>query len=269
MAMSVCCVKGFKWEGTPEGRTTKLANGKYDAYVAGNNTTAAVLLVHDVYGWENPNVRLMADHYARESGATVFVPDFFLGDRLRRSDYPELSHKDFFAQHLMPFIGRHGRDIHEKDIFVVARALRREHGFDKLAAIGFCYGGWAILRLGAKPEDQPEDEDKDAKLIEGPLVHAVSMAHPSLATEKDIAGVAVPLQILAPEIDQMYSPALKQFTFDVTVKNGIPLDYLHFPGIEHGDLMRGDQNTIESRQALVRAQFAAVNFFKLHLGLLE
>ena len=266
--MSVCCVKGFKWEGTPEGRTAKIANGKYDSYIAGNNTTAAVLIIHDVYGWDNPNVRLMADHYARETGATVYVPDFFLGDSLRRADYPDLSHKEFLAKYLMPFVGRHSRDVREKDIFAVARALRREHGYAKLAAIGFCYGGWAIMRLGAKPEDQPEDEDKDAKPIEGPLVVAVSTAHPSLATEQDIAGVAVPLQILAPETDFMYTPALKQFTFDVTVKNGVPLDYLHFPGIEHGALMRGDQNTVESRRALVRAQHAAVNFFKLNLDLL-
>lgn len=267
--MSVCCVKGFKWEGTPEGRTEKIANGKYDAYVAGNNTKAAVLLIHDVYGWDNPNVRLMADHYAKNTGATVYVPDFFLGDTLNRQKYPELSNQEFLGKYLMPFVGRHARDVREKDIFIVARALRREHGYEKLAAIGFCYGGWAIMRLGAKPEDQPEDEDKDAKPIEGPLVHAVSTAHPSLATEKDIDGVVVPLQILAPETDQMYNPALKQFTFDAAVRNKIPLDYLHFPGIEHGGLMRGDQKTVESRQALVRAQFAAVNFFKLHLDLIE
>lgn len=273
MSMSVCCVKGFKWDGTPEGRTVKIANGKYDTYVAGNSTKAAVLIIHDVYGWDNPNVRLMADHYARETGATVYVPDFFLGDSIRRSDHPGLSNTEFLAKYLLPFVGRHSREVHEKDIFAVARALRRELGYAKVAAIGFCYGGWAIMRLGAKPEDQPADEDAekdaDVKSIEGPLVHAVSTAHPSLATEQDIAGVAVPLQILAPETDQMYTPALKLFTFDVTVKNGVPLDYLHFPGIEHGGLMRGDQNTVESRRALVRAQHAAVNFFKLNLDLLE
>ncbi|CAK7202237.1 hypothetical protein SEUCBS139899_004959 [Sporothrix eucalyptigena] len=267
MSMGVCCVKGFKWDGKPEGRTSKIAE-TFDTYVAGNNTKAAVLIIHDVYGWQNPNVQLMADHYASESGATVFVPDFFDGDRLKREEYPELTDQQFFATHLMPFISRHTREIREKDIFKVARALRRDLGFEKVVAIGFCYGGWAVMRLAAKPENQPAD-DKDAKPIEGPLVHAISTAHPSLLIKQDIEQVAVPMQILAPEIDAMYTPELKQYTFDVVPKNGVALDYLHFPGIAHGGLMRGDQKTVESRLALVRAKAAAVDFFKTNLGLYE
>ncbi|KIH90257.1 esterase [Sporothrix brasiliensis 5110] len=269
MALSECCVKSFVWEGTPEGRVGKIAGGQYNAYIAGKSSSAAVLFIHDVYGWENPNARLMADHYARQTGVTVYVPDFFHGEVLRRSDHPELADAEFLKQHVLPFVGRHPRDARDKDVFTVARALRREHGHDRLAAIGFCYGGWAVMRLGAKPEDQPEDEDKDAKPIEGPLVQAVSTAHPSLVTERDLAGVAVPLQILAPEIDQLYTPALKQFTFDVTAKNGIPLDYLHFPGVAHGSLMRSNQKSPEARKVVERAQHAAINFFKLNLGLIH
>ena len=71
--MSSCCLSGFEWSGTPVGKETKLANN--DAYVTGTNKDAAILLIHDVYGWTFGNTRLLADHFANEVGATVYVPD--------------------------------------------------------------------------------------------------------------------------------------------------------------------------------------------------
>ncbi|KAK4695676.1 hypothetical protein P7C71_g2104, partial [Lecanoromycetidae sp. Uapishka_2] len=69
--MSQCCVSGFKWEGKPLGKETKLA---------GNAAYVAIMIVHDVFGWTLPNVRLLADHYAKEADATVYLPDFFDGE---------------------------------------------------------------------------------------------------------------------------------------------------------------------------------------------
>lgn len=71
--MSECCKSGFKWEAKPTGKEVKLAG--LDAYVAGDNKDAAILIVHDVFGWTLPNVRVLADHYAKEANATVYIPD--------------------------------------------------------------------------------------------------------------------------------------------------------------------------------------------------
>ena len=71
--MSECCKTGFNWGGTPIGKETTLADNK--AYVTGTNKDAAVLMVHDVFGWQFPNLRLLADHYAKEADATVYLPD--------------------------------------------------------------------------------------------------------------------------------------------------------------------------------------------------
>lgn len=71
--MSECCKSGFKWNGTSTGKETSL--GKNQAYVTGDNKDAAVLIVCDVFGWKLPNVRLLADHYAKEANVTVYVPD--------------------------------------------------------------------------------------------------------------------------------------------------------------------------------------------------
>ena len=71
--MDQCCVTGFKWDGTPSGKEGMLGENK--SYITGSNKDAAVLLIHDLFGWTFPNLRLLADHYAEEADATVYVPD--------------------------------------------------------------------------------------------------------------------------------------------------------------------------------------------------
>ncbi len=40
--MSQCCVSGFKWDGKPVGKDTKL--GKNDVYVTGTNKDVAIMM---------------------------------------------------------------------------------------------------------------------------------------------------------------------------------------------------------------------------------
>lgn len=68
-----CCRKGFEWSGIPTGREGTLAQNQ--AYITGTNKNAAVMVIHDIYGWTFPNIRLLADHFAEECNATVYVPD--------------------------------------------------------------------------------------------------------------------------------------------------------------------------------------------------
>lgn len=51
---------------------------------------------------------------------------------------------------LQSFIGRHSKEIRFPEISGCAKALKQDHGFKKVGAIGFCYGGWAVFQLGAK-----------------------------------------------------------------------------------------------------------------------
>lgn len=70
---SQCCLSGFTWDGTPVGKETKLADK--NTYVTGSNKDVAIMIVHDLFGWTLPNLRLLADHYAKEADATVYMPD--------------------------------------------------------------------------------------------------------------------------------------------------------------------------------------------------
>lgn len=48
---------------------------------------------------------------------------------------------------LKAFIGRHGKDTFPT-ISRCVRALKQQHGFRKVGAIGYCWGGWAVFQLG-------------------------------------------------------------------------------------------------------------------------
>lgn len=148
---------------------------------------------------------------------------------------------------LMAFLGRHSKEIRYPEILAAATALKKEHGFKKVGAIGFCYGGWAVFQLGAKSN---------------PIVDCISMAHPSLMTKGEIEAVGVPVQILAPETDQMLTPELKEFCNQTIPTLGVEYDYQYFPGLAHGFATRGDMKNPVQKKGLERAKNAAVHWFQ-------
>lgn len=74
--MGECCIKGFRWDAQPKGHETRLGNN--NCYVTGDsNSKVAVIVIHDLYGWKFLNSRILADHYAEEVNAVVYVPDLY------------------------------------------------------------------------------------------------------------------------------------------------------------------------------------------------
>ncbi|KAJ0422983.1 Alpha/Beta hydrolase protein [Aspergillus carlsbadensis] len=249
MSTATCCLKTFTWNGTPTGRITTLAANQ--TYIAGDNSNSnlAILIIHDLLGWSFPNVRLLADHYAREANATVYVPDFFGGETL---PFEPLLAGRFGEVDLPAFRARNSREIREPEIFACARELRKTHKVT--VAVGFCYGGWAVFRLGAVREEDPTSPLADQR----PLVDAITAAHPSLLTKEDIDAVTVPVQILAPEHDPIFNDELKSYTFASLQRRGVPFDWQHFPGVEHACMTRGDENKPGERAAMERGKNAVV-----------
>lgn len=133
-----------------------------------------------------------------------------------------------------------------------AKALKSEHGFERLGAIGFCYGGWGVCHLASKARGEK-------------LVDVISMGHPSWLVKDDIANLTVPVQFLAPEIDPAFPAELKTYTFETLLKLNLPFDYVHYPGIVHGGLVRGKETVAREREAMAAAKNSAVAWFKQHL----
>jgi dienelactone hydrolase len=248
MSFTSCCLKTFTWGGTPIGKEVKLAAN--NSYVTGDNPDAAVLFIHDLFGWKYQNVRLLADHYAQEAGVTVYVPDFFGGWVV---DWAAVEQDRWAEIDLGSFSKNNTREIRAPEMEACAKALKAELGFKRVAAIGFCYGGWAVCHLGSK-EREPG------------LVDAISMGHPSMLVREDIDKLVVPIQILAPEIDQAYTDDLKVYTVEKLLKLNLPFEYIHYPGVAHGGLVRGSENQANEREAMAAAKNSAVAWFKKHLN---
>lgn len=100
-----------------------------------------------------------------------------------------------------------------------------------------------------------------------------SVAHPTWLTEEYIDEIAVPVQILAPEVDPMYTADLKKHTLETLPELSLPWDYQYFPGIEHDALSRGNSNKPGEREGMARAKDAVVGwpkvcFYRNHEGVL-
>ena len=134
------------------------------------------MIIHDLFGWKSPNPRLLADHYAKEANATVYVPDLYVPNKpflsVSKQNYSLcrdvfsfdgeiLNHEDYesgkidMKEFLPRFLARHSKELRLPEIESYVKSLKQEHGFKRIGAIGFCWGGWAVFQLGAKGKSTP------------------------------------------------------------------------------------------------------------------
>ncbi|KAK4447156.1 putative hydrolase [Podospora aff. communis PSN243] len=243
--MSSCCLRGFHWGGQPVGRETTV-NGQ-SCYVTGSSADVAIIVIHDLYGWTFSNTRLLADHYAAEVDATVYVPDFFGGAVLSPAliDNPA----EWGKLDLPGFMERNSKAVRFPEMASFATYLRTQHAC--IGAVGFCYGGWAAFQLGGKQEDG-----------QAPLVDCITAAHPTFLTEDEMRNVGVPAQILAPEVDPMFTAELKAYAVNEIPKVGVPFSYQYFPGLSHGFAIRGNREDVAETKGLERGMRAVVAWFR-------
>ncbi|KAB1214183.1 hypothetical protein CJ030_MR5G027202 [Morella rubra] len=186
--------------------------GGLSSYVSGSpDSKRAVLLISDVYGYEAPNLRKLADKVAA-AGFYMVVPDFLHGD-------PYVPDK---ADRPWPvWLKDHGPDKAFEEAKHVIEAVKSK-GVSAVGAAGFCWGAKVVVEL-AKSE----------------LIQAAVLLHPSLVTVDDIKGVKVPIAILGAEIDKLSPPELlKQFEEVLTAKSEVDGYAKIFPKVAHGWTVR-------------------------------
>ncbi|KAI3905398.1 hypothetical protein MKW92_027805 [Papaver armeniacum] len=199
--------------------------GGLQSYVSGClDSKLGILLVSDVFGFEAPNLRNLADKVAA-AGFYVVVPDFFHGD-------PYTPDKD-----LLVWFQSHGTDMGTKEAKAVIEALKVK-GVSDIGAAGMCWGGKVVSEL-AKSDD----------------LRAIVMMHPALVTVDDIKEIKVPISILGAEVDELCPPELvKQFEQVLQTKSDqVPSFVKIFNGVEHGWTVRYD---IENKEAVKHAEEA-------------
>ncbi|CAH0051364.1 unnamed protein product [Clonostachys solani] len=239
--MSDCCLRGFQWDAQPAGHDMKVAGR--DCYVTGSNPDIAIIILHDLFGWTFKNTRILADQYAEEVGATVYIPDLFGGEVIPA--HVVLDQSLWASINLPSFLRRNSKAVRGPEIVECATLLRARHS--RIGVIGFCYGGWGAFRLGSR---------------ENALAACIVAAHPTQLEKAEIENVGVPVQVLAPQRDPMFTEELKAFSNQVIPTLGVAYDYQYFPGVEHGFAVRGSPEIEGERRAMERAKNAAVLWFR-------
>ncbi|XAR54617.1 Lysozyme [Bertholletia excelsa] len=188
--------------------------GGLKCYISGSpDSKLSILLVSDVFGFEAPNFRKLADKVAA-AGFYVVGPDFFYGEPYNPEDT---------ERPLPVWIKDHGVDKGFEDAKLVIEAIKSK-GVTSIGAAGFCWGAKVVVELA-----------KNA------YIQAAVLLHPSFVTLEDIKAVEVPISVLGAEIDRMSPPELvKQFEQALNGKREVHSFVKIFPGVAHGWTVRYD-----------------------------
>ncbi|XP_020227431.1 endo-1,3;1,4-beta-D-glucanase [Cajanus cajan] len=219
------------------GHVEKLA--ALNSYLTGSpDSNVALLLISDIFGYEAPNLRNLADKVAA-AGYYVIVPDFFHADPYN----PENTNRP-----LPVWLKDHGPDKGFEDAKSIIDALKSK-GVSVIGAAGFCWGAKVVVEL-AKSR----------------LIQAAVQLHPSFVSVDDIKGVDIPIAILGAEIDKMSPPELlQQFEQVLTAKPGVDSLVKIFPKVSHGWSVRYDKKDAEAVKAAEEAHQVLLNWFAKHL----
>jgi len=201
--------------------------GGLKTYVTGpQDSNLAILLISDVFGYEAPKLRILADKVSAD-GFLVVVPDFFYGDPYPIDlDNPKLDREAWRKAH--------GKDKGCEDAKTVISALRSK-GVTSVGAAGFCWGGVVVVKLASSD-----------------CIQAGVMLHPGRITEDEINEVKCPLSILGAEIDNASPPEqMKHFGEILSAKPGVDNFVKIFPGVNHGWSVRysdDDESAVKSAE---------------------
>ncbi|KAK4441697.1 1,4-beta-D-glucanase [Sesamum alatum] len=213
--------------------------GGLKAYVSGpSDSKLAVLLAADVFGYEAPNLRKLADKVAA-AGFYVVVPDFFCGDPYD---------PDNAARPLPVWKSQHEPAKACEDAKPVVEALKSK-GISAIGAAGFCYGAKVVVELAKSG-----------------LIQAGVLLHPSFVTEDDIKEVKAPLAILGAEIDKLSPPELvKKFEEILSLKSEVASFVKIFPGVAHGWTVRYKPDDEKAVKSAEEAHEDMLNWFIEHV----
>ncbi|KAH0633687.1 hypothetical protein KY289_036648 [Solanum tuberosum] len=208
-------------------------------YVSGSSDSQkAILLISDIFGYEAPNLRKLADKVAAE-GYYVVVPDFFYGDPYN----PENKERT-----VQVWLQSHGTDKGFEDAKQVIAALK-DKGITGIGAAGFCWGGKVVVQLATSEN-----------------IQAAVLLHPSFVSVDDFKEVNAPIAILGAEIDHLTPPELiMQFKEILSSKPEVDSFVKIYPGVAHGWTVRYNEEDKKAVPSAEEAHQDMLNWFAKHV----
>ncbi|XP_077987555.1 carboxymethylenebutenolidase homolog [Glandiceps talaboti] len=101
--------------------------------------TVAVIVYHDIYGWELPANRVVVDNLANH-GYLAIMPDFFHG-----TPWSPEKFGDTTVEKYRTWISCHPQGRVDNDTKTTAQYIQNILGIDSIVIIGFCWGGLQIV----------------------------------------------------------------------------------------------------------------------------
>ncbi|XP_042016988.1 endo-1,3;1,4-beta-D-glucanase-like isoform X2 [Salvia splendens] len=202
--------------------------GGLSSYISGPaNSKAAVILISDVFGYEAPHLRKIADKVGA-AGFRGVVPDFFHGDPYVPDQKP-----------ITEWLKDHGPDQGFEDAKPVIEALKSK-GITKIGGVGFCWGAKVVVELSKHP-----------------YIQAAVLIHPSFVSLEDIQA----------ELDDMCPPELvKQFEAALNANPEVDSFVKIFSGCSHGWTVRYNDEDEEGVKKAEEAQKDMLDWFVKYLN---
>ncbi|KAJ7664285.1 dienelactone hydrolase endo-1,3,1,4-beta-D-glucanase [Mycena rosella] len=257
------CISGALFPGEPKGSFD--IHGAYyspaPSTASETEQTRAIILLTDAFGLPLTNCKLIADKLATRLACDVWVPDIFAGKPLMPADIMMPSRAgekmSFFrwVKFYWALIFRIQNVIASRPSVVDVRlstffqALQERKKYEKIGAVGYCYGGATTVRLGAT----------DA-------IQSAVVCHPAPFSTEQLKATRVPTSWVFAEDDMFFKPEKRLEVEAVFAeRKGKPtfVDYecQDYKGTTHGFASRPDLKHPEIKAAFEKALDQAVEWF--------
>ncbi|XP_027332259.1 endo-1,3;1,4-beta-D-glucanase-like [Abrus precatorius] len=210
-----------------------------NSHVTGSpHSNRAILFLSDIFGYEAPLLRKLADKVAA-AGYYVVVPDFFNGDPIDLEDV---------NRPLPVWLKDHEPEKGFEAAKPIIEALKSK-GASAVGAVGFCWGAMAVCDLGKSR-----------------LIEVSAILHPAFINVDHIDGVNVPIAILGAELDTVTPPELvNQFEQVLNAKPEVDSYVKVFPNVPHGWTTRYNPEDPEAVKSAEEAHQILLDWFDKYL----
>jgi len=255
------CTTGGLLPGEPSG-SFSIQGAYFSPAPIGGVSKRAIILLTDGFGLPLKNPKILADKFAQELQCDVWVPDYFRGrplvnaDTLLLPDRAGIKMSAFqWLKFILACIPKIPAFISSRPSVVDGRlakfipAIQEEKEYEKIGAVGYCYGGSTAVRLGGTG-----------------LVQSVVICHPGGFSEVQAKAIKVPASWACAEEDFFFkdSDRLKteaMFAQRKGTDSFVEFEFKVYPGTAHGFAARPNLALPEVKEAYEGAFRQTVNWF--------